>query len=478
MQQEIKKEIWVRVGMTIKVDPAKVNDSGHILDAVQNGLINGETYKPDEMFEDDGFGELSWMLKDTQLNKVVATTVPSAKKILYTVVIFQVFGGVEEVYTFYDKSLADGFVLNWCNGGNTQEESLEFASAEEGLEWFKNNQEKVDFTIHLIETPIEFTRDDFMAFYRSDTFHESISVDDAREVFSGVLHGSSDLTKAMLTVMASGYEVDVLDLYSIEELLSAIRRRAKEEGVERMDESKVVLATVRDSFDDDDSPVLDIECRFDDGQKFAAVQVDADFPELAMAIARFLSGNQKVKKEQSMENKLLQLSQEQRQFILELAQEMRTQDTRCTAQPYGLIVTEEKIEVRGRDHGSLCGVHWEDETYFDYERFKESVKESYEDSDENPEWVKFVDKFSRFNDLESEVGSDSESLSFFWYEKTQVPTLSNSNFFLTEKGYEEYVKSNRHNLCKPQSYGIHLKRNSEMARLIDLIFELADQLKK
>lgn len=51
-------------------------------------------------------------------------------------------------------------------------------------------------------------------------------------------------------------------------------------------EPNVVRATVRDADDK-----LHIECRFSDGQKFAAVIVDADFPVLAQKIAEFLSAN-------------------------------------------------------------------------------------------------------------------------------------------------------------------------------------------
>lgn len=38
---------------------------------------------------------------------------------------------------------------------------------------------------------------------------------------------------------------------------------------------------MRDSTDDDGSPLIDLECRFVDGQKFAAVTIDGEFPKLA-----------------------------------------------------------------------------------------------------------------------------------------------------------------------------------------------------
>lgn len=49
--------------------------------------------------------------------------------------------------------------------------------------------------------------------------------------------------------------------------------------------SRIVSATVRVS----DDEYLHIECRFSDGQKYAAVMVDADHPELAHDICEYLN---------------------------------------------------------------------------------------------------------------------------------------------------------------------------------------------
>jgi len=54
-------------------------------------------------------------------------------------------------------------------------------------------------------------------------------------------------------------------------------------------EPQVLFAGVRNTEDDQGIPMFDIECRFADGQKFAAVQVDGQFPQLAQRIAEFLS---------------------------------------------------------------------------------------------------------------------------------------------------------------------------------------------
>lgn len=173
------------------------------------------------------------------------------------------------------------------------------------------------------------------------------------------------------------------------------------------------------------------------------------------------------------------LTSQQIDFIINLSSEMRTQDTRCTAQPYGLILTEEVVEVRGEDYANSCGAHWEEHNYYDWAEFVSDVADYYEDDDEHPEWVDKLNECNRFSDLEHELPMHQENNEpdIFWYERTQVPTLMKSNFFLTEKGYESYISKDRHNLTKPQSYGIHLRRNDEMAQVIEIIHAIADQLK-
>jgi hypothetical protein len=54
-------------------------------------------------------------------------------------------------------------------------------------------------------------------------------------------------------------------------------------------EPKVVLCTQRLAEDKDGIVEIHLECRFSDGQKFAAVVIDSDFPELADSIEQFLN---------------------------------------------------------------------------------------------------------------------------------------------------------------------------------------------
>lgn len=58
---------------------------------------------------------------------------------------------------------------------------------------------------------------------------------------------------------------------------------------EVMKEPTVTHCTMRDSMDSDGIYTIDIECRFSDGQKFAAITVESDFPNLASLVCEFLN---------------------------------------------------------------------------------------------------------------------------------------------------------------------------------------------
>jgi hypothetical protein len=52
------------------------------------------------------------------------------------------------------------------------------------------------------------TRDDFMAFFRRDDFHELISESDAEEIFLNVLHGSSDIDGKLIEDLFRNYGIE------------------------------------------------------------------------------------------------------------------------------------------------------------------------------------------------------------------------------------------------------------------------------
>jgi len=164
------------------------------------------------------------------------------------------------------------------------------------------------------------------------------------------------------------------------------------------------------------------------------------------------------------------LSNEDILFIKNLSNEMKTQDTRATAQPYGLILLQEKEELRPSGFGDgYVAVH-DSESYYS---FKDLVKglEDYYGMDN----VDLGGATSLY-ELQDTAEALQYNIDVYAFEKDHVPNKMSSNFFITEKAYHDYIDRDGHNLVKPQSFGIHLTRNSEMENLYKIIHKLADIL--
>lgn len=182
------------------------------------------------------------------------------------------------------------------------------------------------------------------------------------------------------------------------------------------------------------------------------------------------------------------MTQEDKDFIISLANEMQTQDTRCTAQPYGLVITNEHI-VSGMDSDYSDLFFYldrdNDTTYYE-EDLPEMIAdlEGWMDLDEYKDMLSDIDKYNvntfyRFSMFCDEyIPSEWDKIGYI-VQRTADSTNGcyEGNFFLTEKSAKDYIERNKHNLNKPGTYGVHLYRNPEMERLYDIIFKLAKEYK-
>jgi hypothetical protein len=175
-----------------------------------------------------------------------------------------------------------------------------------------------------------------------------------------------------------------------------------------------------------------------------------------------------------------QLTKEDLKFIKNLSNEMNTQDTRATAQPYGLVIGQKNTVVTDWDCGDKYNIHRGESDYETYEAFMESLTEDGYEVDSNI--IKFLkENCEDISDLKyheskiSDIIGDSFSVMAVKEVEDFSPNNYGGNFFLTEKSAFEYVKRNSHNLNKPFTYGIHLCRNPEMQRLVEIIHKLAGQ---
>lgn len=164
------------------------------------------------------------------------------------------------------------------------------------------------------------------------------------------------------------------------------------------------------------------------------------------------------------------LEKEDIDFIKNLSIEMKMQDTRCTAQPYGLIILEKKTRVLPQGFGDeYIAVYDSEEFTFD------ELLEIFEDDEKSLEMLKEHDSLYS---LQGSYEASKLGVEVYNVSREYESNENNANFFLTEKAYYDHIRRNGHNLCEPISYGIHLHRNAEIEKLYDIIHKLADFLKK
>ena len=179
------------------------------------------------------------------------------------------------------------------------------------------------------------------------------------------------------------------------------------------------------------------------------------------------------------------LSQEEIDFIKNLSNEMNTQDTRCTAQPYALVIRNKTRQVRDFDNCENQGVYWDESEYDNFDDFIVAFKEYYLEDSDSHEAVDYLNENVEYiEDLrhcEYQFYSRFDiNITTFGYE--DVMTADNThgsyegNLFLTEKACRLHMKLNMHHFREPDTYGIHLTGNPEMETLINLVHKIAKSL--
>jgi hypothetical protein len=168
----------------------------------------------------------------------------------------------------------------------------------------------------------------------------------------------------------------------------------------------------------------------------------------------------------------IELSEEQVEFLLELADNMRNSNSHGTASPFGIIPVTEFGEIKPEGYGSNPAIIYDGYCIESIEEFLQ-----LNGYDLSPESVSRIKAYKSIVDMkyDSEFGKYIDLVSMK-YNKEYVSPYK-ANFFLTKNGYDQHIKANGHNLCKPKPFAIHLRRNEEMAQVIELLQTLALKVK-
>ena len=174
---------------------------------------------------------------------------------------------------------------------------------------------------------------------------------------------------------------------------------------------------------------------------------------------------------------MININKEDKHFIKELSAKMLHQDTRGTAQPYGLIIGKETKQITFSPTPKGLLISWKDEEYYTYEEFREVLEEVYE---KGSPIFHFLDEWcTDIEDIEQNEDKINTLLDIPCkvHGYNTVDDFSSAfcgNFFLTEDAAKGYINQNKHNLGNSAfTYGIHLQRNKEMEQLVNTIHKLA-----
>ena len=157
----------------------------------------------------------------------------------------------------------------------------------------------------------------------------------------------------------------------------------------------------------------------------------------------------------------VQISAETFNAIKNIAHELKTQNNRCTAKPYFQVIKTKKWRVAHDEysHGETKTVRVD----------TEGDPREFETKEEFHEWLEDI---SPDYPTQKEVDKAWENMP----EYTMEAYYDEENAFLTDKGFEEHVRQNGHNLGKHgkeyHSYLKHAFRNPEMQALFNLIEEV------
>ena len=154
----------------------------------------------------------------------------------------------------------------------------------------------------------------------------------------------------------------------------------------------------------------------------------------------------------------IQIKRETLKSIQDIAHELEFQDNRATAKPYFLVIRTKRwrTTLDSHAHGETRTVRInEDDDSTEFKSFEEYCA-----------WAKAYDP-----DDDSDLAAGWDKLP----EYTLEAYYDESNVFLTDKGFDEHVRLNKHNLGECHTYMKHAFRNPEMDAIFKLIAEVGKQ---
>lgn len=151
--------------------------------------------------------------------------------------------------------------------------------------------------------------------------------------------------------------------------------------------------------------------------------------------------------------------------LVELAEEIQSQDSHCTGSPYLFqIKTDVKLWDTGLNAEHLVLLTEDCEELGPFNR--QTIVEFCEGREiELPDWIDNADQYNEFYHLDWINAHDLRMVSYSVGSKLE-------NGFLTEKACKQHIKMNHYHYANPRPYVTHSFRNPEMELLFTFLRSL------
>lgn len=179
------------------------------------------------------------------------------------------------------------------------------------------------------------------------------------------------------------------------------------------------------------------------------------------------------------------LSDEDTKFLIDLGKEMFNQDTRSTAQPYGLTVQKKEIIITDEDFADNWTLFSEGDAVA--EGFKQakaylidSIHENLIGADSDAQKLELVKELGILldvdddDDLQSYIRDRKELNDYSYYPTTQKWVVDERMVFtFSDREAREYAGRGENY----RTYGVYLGRSPIMSRLCEILLKIGKQAK-
>lgn len=165
--------------------------------------------------------------------------------------------------------------------------------------------------------------------------------------------------------------------------------------------------------------------------------------------------------------KTIEVTDKMYDSLMELSEEVTTQDNRATAMPYFFQVQTKEKTPAFEGNGTKCWVYDGSEIETE-EEIKEAIFEYKEwDLEEDID----IKTYESLSDFQREVILGSAGWQQYNYEITE----KYSNAFLTEKACKKHIELNKHHYNNPVDFLSHAFRNPDMELIYGFLCSLQNK---